>query len=135
MVAGWRRAAGTGRAERSPQRYVYRCHRYTRVPAGTGPVTGGGTGYPAHRVAGPGYRHRTGTGAQPRPVPLRVDRYRSPDRPRRRRPGHREVWRGGAVNRFLVTGVSGAGKTTLARQLHARRHHTVSADADAALCG
>jgi broad-specificity NMP kinase len=39
------------------------------------------------------------------------------------------------VNRFLVTGVSGAGKSTVARQLCAWGHHARSADADTALCG
>ena len=45
------------------------------------------------------------------------------------------VWQGGAVHAFLVNGVSGAGKSTVARQLHAWGHHAVSADADTALCG
>ncbi len=36
---------------------------------------------------------------------------------------------------FLVTGVSGTGKSTMARQLSAWGHHAVSADADSELCG
>jgi hypothetical protein len=39
------------------------------------------------------------------------------------------------VHRFLVTGVSGAGKSTVARQLRDWGHHALSADADTALCG
>ena len=45
------------------------------------------------------------------------------------------MWQGGPVNRFLVTGVSGAGKSSVARQLRAWGHYAVSADADTALCG
>ena len=39
------------------------------------------------------------------------------------------------MNHFLVTGVSGAGKSTVARQLRAWGHHALSADADTILCG
>jgi len=42
------------------------------------------------------------------------------------------VWR---VRTFLVTGVSGAGKSTMARQLRAWGHYAVSADGDSELCG
>jgi len=42
------------------------------------------------------------------------------------------VWR---VRAFLVTGVSGAGKSTMARQLSAWGRHAVSADGDSELCG
>jgi len=45
------------------------------------------------------------------------------------------VWQGESVHRFLVTGVSGAGKSTIARQLHAWGHHALSADADPVPCG
>ena len=45
------------------------------------------------------------------------------------------VWQGEAVHRLLVTGVSGAGKSTIARQLRAWGHHALSADADTVLCG
>jgi hypothetical protein len=112
-----------------------------RAPAGTAPVTptrGGGTGGP-----GP-VRRRTGRGTG-RPIGL-VGRWWLPDhgtggvvqhrgQPRRPPGGRGGVWQGGAVNRFLVTGVSGAGKTTVARQLCAWGHHAVSADSDTVLCG
>jgi hypothetical protein len=39
------------------------------------------------------------------------------------------------VRTFLVTGVSGAGKSTMARQLRAWGHHAVNADGDSELCG
>jgi gluconate kinase len=39
------------------------------------------------------------------------------------------------VRVHLVTGISGCGKSTVARRLRASGHHAVSTDADAALCG
>ena len=44
------------------------------------------------------------------------------------------MWQGVAVHTFLVTGVSGAGQSTLARRLAGWGHHAVSADGDDRPC-
>ena len=45
-----------------------------------------------------------------------------------------DLWQGAVVLVFLVTGPTGAGKSSVARRLRQRGHHAISLDSDPLLC-